>query len=133
MNIPFIGLKKQHEQLKSEILDAVSKVLDHSMFILGEEVKKFEEEIERYCNVKHAVGVNSGTDALFLALKSLGIKKGDEVITVPNSFLATTASIIAAGATPVFVDVKDDMNINPDLIESTITRKTKARKTGGTT
>ena len=126
MNIPYVGLKKQHENLKGEIFDAISKVLDHSIFILGNEIKEFEEKFEKYCKVKYAVGVNSGTDALFFALKSISIKKGDEVITVPNSFLASTSSIIAANAKPVLVDVKEDMNINPDLIEPAITKNTKA-------
>jgi dTDP-4-amino-4,6-dideoxygalactose transaminase len=126
MKIPYVGLRKQHESLKNEILNAISKVLDHSIFIFGEEVKVFEDKFEKYCNVKHAIGVNSGTDALFFALKTIGIKEGDEVITVPNSFLASTSSIIEANAKPVLVDVKEDLNINPDLIESAITKNTKA-------
>ncbi len=126
MYISYVGLKKQHQNLKEEILDAVSKVLDESMFILGEDVKIFERNFEKYCNVKHAVGVNSGTDALFLALRVLNIGTGDEVITVPNSFLSTTSTIVLVGAKPVFVDVKEDMNIDPELIEDKITDKTKA-------
>ena len=126
MKIPYLALDKQHQQLKNELLEAVSKVLDHSMFILGEEVSIFEKNMEKYCQVKHAIAVNSGTDAIFLALKALGIGKGDEVITAPNSFLATAASIVAIGAKPVFVDVREDMNINPSLIEKVVTDKTKA-------
>jgi len=126
MKIPYIGLMQQHENLKGEIISAISSVLDHSMFILGHEVEEFEKKFAQYCGVKYAVGVNSGTDALFLALKSLGIEKDDEVITVPNSFLATASTIIAANAKPIFVDVREDMNINPDLIKSTITKNTRA-------
>jgi len=126
MNIPFVGLKQQHKKIKQEILDAVGKIIDDSYYILGEDVKEFENNFSNYCGVKYTVGVNSGTDALFLAMKSLGISKGDEVITVPNSFLATASSIVATNATPVFVDVRQDMNMNPDLIKGAITNKTKA-------
>jgi dTDP-4-amino-4,6-dideoxygalactose transaminase len=126
MSVNYIGLKEQHKELKDKIQDALLRVLEHSQFILGEEVEEFEENFARYCNVRYAVGVNSGTDALFLALKVLGIGKGDEVITVPNSFISTTSSIIAAGATPVFVDTGDDLNIDPSLIEEKISTKTRA-------
>jgi dTDP-4-amino-4,6-dideoxygalactose transaminase len=126
MKVPFIGLKQQHKKLKQDILNAVSKTIDDSYYILGEDVKEFENNFSKYCGVKYTVGVNSGTDALFLAIKSLDIGKGDEVITVPNSFLATASSIVATNATPVFVDVREDMNINPDLIKDTITNNTKA-------
>lgn len=126
MKIFYVGLKKQHKNLKNEIMNVVSSVLDHSVFILDGEVAQFERKFAEYCGVKYAVGVNSGTDALFLSLKSLDIGKDDEVITVPNSFLATTSSIIAANAKPVFVDIRDDMNINPDLIGPVITKNTKA-------
>lgn len=126
MKIPYVGLKRQQENIKDEIIEAISKVLDHSFFILGDEVIQFEEKMGKYCQVNHTIGLNSGTDALFLALKCLGIGKGDEVITVPNSFLASTSSIVVSEAKPVFVDVKEDMNINPDLIESAITENTKA-------
>lgn len=124
--IPYIDLKSQHLQLKDEIEKAVLKVLTHSNFILGEEVEEFEEKFARYCGLKYAISVNSGTDALFLAMKSLGIGEKDEVITVPNSFLSTTSSIVATGARPVFVDVRDDLNINPELIEGKISDRTKA-------
>ncbi len=126
MKVPFIGLKKQHETIKQEILDAVGKVIDDSYFILGEDVKEFENNFSKYCGVNYAVGINSGTDALILAMKSLNIGKGDEVITAPNSFLSTASSIIAIGGKPVFVDVREDMNINPRLIKDAITENTKA-------
>lgn len=126
LKVPYIDLKKQHFILKKEIFPALTKVFDSTNFILGEEVEKLEKRFAQYCGTKYAVGVNSGTDALFLALKVLNIGSGDEVITAPNSFLATATSIVAAGAKPVFVDVREDQNINPDLIEEKITNRTKA-------
>lgn len=125
-NIPYVNLMNQHVSIKKELMEAVSRVLDRADFILGEDVKRFEEAVAVYCGVKYAVGVNSGTDALFLCLKAYGIKQGDEVITAPNSFLASASVIVACGAKPVFSDVGDDMNINPDCIEEKITSKTKA-------
>ncbi|OGR79521.1 MAG: hypothetical protein A3I11_03890 [Elusimicrobia bacterium RIFCSPLOWO2_02_FULL_39_32] len=126
MKVPYVNLKEQASLLKKEILAKIEKIFKDGDFILGKEVKSLEENFEKYCGVKYAVGVNSGTDALFLALKSLNIGQGDEVITVPNSFLATATSIIASGSKPVFVDVKEDMNIDPNRVESKITKKTKA-------
>ncbi|OGS27834.1 MAG: hypothetical protein A2297_06735 [Elusimicrobia bacterium RIFOXYB2_FULL_48_7] len=126
MKIPYINLKAEHKALKKQILKEVAKVLDSANFILGPEVQEFEKNAAKYCGTKYAVGLNSGTDALFLALKVLGVGPGDEVITAPNSFVASASVIVAVGAVPVFVDVRDDMNINPDLIEEKITSKTKA-------
>ena len=126
MNIKYIGLNEQHQTLRDEIMRAVAGVLDHGMFILGDEVKRFEAELAQYCETRFAVGVNSGTDALVLALLALKIGTGDEVITVPNSFLATASSIVSAGSTPVFVDSGADMNIDPSLIEAAITLRTRA-------
>ena len=120
-----VDLKASYAEIGKEIDSAIKNVLSKTNFILGEEVKIFEEKFADYCRVDYAVGVNSGTDALFLAMKALGIGLGDEVITVPNSFLASTSSIIACGATPVFVDVDEDMNINPDLIPDAINKNTK--------
>jgi dTDP-4-amino-4,6-dideoxygalactose transaminase len=125
-HIPYIDFRRQHLPIRDEILSAIGRVIDHAGFILGEEVEQFEKEIAGYCGTKYAVGVNSGTDALFLSLKAYGIGQGDEVITVPNSFLATTSVIVAVGARPVFVDVADDMNINPELIEEKLTTNTRA-------
>jgi dTDP-4-amino-4,6-dideoxygalactose transaminase len=125
-NIPYVDLQNQHAKLKTELIAAFSAVLDRSDFILGEEVVKFEKNIADYCGTKYAIGLNSGTDALFLCLKAYGIGPGDEVITAPNSFLASASVIVAAGAKPVFVDARYDMNIDPSLIESKITKKTKA-------
>jgi len=125
-NIPYVDLRRQHVPIKDEILHAVGRVIDSAGFILGEEVERFERKVAEYCRTEYAIGVNSGTDALFLSLKAYGIGQGDEVITVPNSFLATASSIVAAGARPVFVDVGDDLNINPELVERKITRSTRA-------
>lgn len=124
--IPYVNLKAQHAELKAPILEAVEKVLDHANFILGDEVSQFEEKLAGYCGTKYAVGVNSGTDALILALKGYGIGEGDEVITAPNSFLATALAIQAVAAKPVFVDIGEYLNIDPNLIEKAITPRTKA-------
>lgn len=126
MNISYVDISAQTKPLKKELLVAIEEVLDHGNFILGKEVQFFEEVFASYCGVRFAVGVNSGTDALFLSLKALGIGRGDEVITVPNSFIATASVIIAAGAKPIFVDVRNDYNIDPCLIELAITPRTRA-------
>ena len=89
---------------------------------MGDEVEKFELSAAKYFGVKHCVGLNSGTDALLFSLSSIGIKPGDEVITTPNSFIASTATIVHLGAIPVFVDVKKDQNINPNKIKEAIIR-----------
>ncbi len=121
-----MNLKEQQKNIKQELLDAVADVLDESYFILGEDVKEFEKRFAGYCGTEYAVGVNSGTDALTLSLKALGVGPGDEVITVSNSFLATASCIAAVGAKPVFVDVLEDMNMNPELIGDAVTGNTKA-------
>jgi len=126
MNIPFVDLSAQHAPIKKEILSAIEKVLDHGQFILGQEVEEFERRFADLCGVSYAVGVNSGTDALILALKALGVGPGDEVITVSNSFVASTGCITLVGATPVFIDVREDYNMDPGLIEKAITGRTKA-------
>lgn len=124
--IPYINLKAQHSGLKGKLFAAVGRVFESSDFILGSEVEKFEKNIAVYCGTKFAIGVNSGTDALFLVLKAYGIGSGDEVITAPNSFLATASVIVATGAIPVFADIRDDLNIDPIEIEKKITKQTKA-------
>ncbi len=122
-----VDLKKQYKLIKKEIDGAIKRVLDSSRFIGGEEVENLEAEIARFSGVKYAIGVNSGTDALFVSLKALGIGKGDEVITTPFTFIATAGVIANCGAKPVFVDIKlDTFNINPSKIEKKITKKTKA-------
>lgn len=123
----FIDLKKEYENLENQIDDAVFNVLCSGNYIGGQEVELFEKELAEYHNVKYAIGVNSGTDALFLSLKALGIGEGDEVITTPFTFIATAGSIVNVGARPVFVDINpEDFNINVNLIEEKITFKTKA-------
>ena len=125
MKIPFLDLSVNDPVLKAELLHAVDTVLTHGRIVLGPEVSEFEEKIAEFCNKKYGVGVNSGTDALYLALRSLGVGPGDEVITTPMSWIATLNAITLCGATPVFVDVREDQNINPDLVEEAISPKTK--------
>jgi dTDP-4-amino-4,6-dideoxygalactose transaminase len=125
--VPFLNLKTQHQALKAEILAAISEVLDSTAFAGGSFVTKFEEEFAAFCHAKHCVGVGNGTDALWFALLALGIKPGDEVITVPNTFIATAEAITYCGATPVFVDVDEETyTMDPSLIERAITPRTKA-------
>lgn len=123
----FLDLEKQYKTIKKEIDLAVKRVLDSGRFIGGKEIENFEEEIAGFCSTKYAIGVNSGTDALFLSLKAVGIKKGDEVITTPFSFIATAEVIAALDAKPVFVDIDSKtFNIDSSKIEEVITKKTKA-------
>lgn len=126
VRVPYINLALQHQAIKPQLLKAVEKVLDHGGFILGPEVSAFEERFAAYCGTRYAVGVDNGTSALFLTLQSLGIGPGDEVITATNSFLASASCIALIGARPVLVDVRDDYNIDPNLIEAAITAHTKA-------
>jgi dTDP-4-amino-4,6-dideoxygalactose transaminase len=127
MNISFIDLEKQYEEIKKEIKIGLEAVFRKSNFILGEEVRKFEEEFARYCGVKFAVGVNSGTDALFLGLLSLGIGKGDEVIVPAFTYIATSLAVSYTQAKPVFVDIEEDtFNLDVKKIERAITPRTKA-------
>jgi dTDP-4-amino-4,6-dideoxygalactose transaminase len=127
MTIPMVDLRVQYEAIKEEINDAVIGVLQSTHFILGPQVKALEEEIAQYHGVKHAVAVASGTDALHLALLAAGIKRGDEVITTPFTFIATAEAISYVGAVPVFVDIKpDSFNIDISKIAPSITKKTKA-------
>jgi len=123
----FFDLSKQYSILEKEIDSAVKKVMQDSYFIGGKEVQDFEQEIAQFCNVKYCAGMNSGTDALFLALKVLGIKEGDEVITTPFTFIATAEVIANCQAKPVFVDIDPKtFNIDASKIEEKITDKTKA-------
>lgn len=127
MNISFLDLKAQYKTIKPEIDQAIKKVIKNQIFVLGPELKAFEKEFAKYLGIKYAVGVNSGTDALILSLLSLGIGKGDEVITPANSFIATTAAIVLTGAKPVLVDCKQDTyQIDIKQVEEAITKKTKA-------
>lgn len=125
--IPLLDLKAQYSSIKAEIDDAVLSVLASGEYILGRNVRAFEDEFAAYCGGGECVAVNSGTSALHLAFLAAGIGPGDEVITTPMTFIATAAAIDYAGATPVFVDVDDATgNIDPSLIEQKITSRTKA-------
>lgn len=126
-NIPFIDLKAQYLSIKEEIDTAISKVLESSQFILGDEVAAFEEAFAAYCGARYGIAVNSGTSALHLALLAVGIGPGDEVITVPFTFVATVAAIEYTGARPVFVDIEPrSYTIDVNQIENKITKRTKA-------
>ncbi len=103
--IPFVDLKAQYASIKTEVNAAIQGVLDSCQFTLGSEVAAFEEEFAAYCQAKHGIGVNTGTSALHLALLAANIGPGDEVITVPFTFVATVSAIHYTGATPVFVDI----------------------------
>lgn len=123
----FLDLKAQYKSIKKEVDQAIQGVLDNTSFILGEEVEKLEKEIAKYCGVRYAVGVNSGTDALLLSLMALDIKERDEVITTPFTFIATAEVIALLKAKPVFVDINPKtFNVDPTKIEEKITKKTKA-------
>ena len=126
MNIKYVDLKKDFQANKKKILNIIDRTLSTGEWVGGREIDLFEKNIRSYKKTKYAVALNSGTDALTLSLHLLGVKKGDEVITTPNSFIASTAVITHLGAKPVFVDVLDDQNINPELIKKKITKKTKA-------
>jgi dTDP-4-amino-4,6-dideoxygalactose transaminase len=127
MKVPFLDLKTQYQTIKPEIQTALNEVLENTAFAGGPFVAKFEKEFAAFCECKHAVGVGSGTDALWLALLALGVGKGDEVITVPDTFIATAEAITYCGAEPVFVDIEEsNYNMNPALLKKAITKKTKA-------
>ena len=125
--IPWALPLAQYQAHRSSIQSAITRVLESGMYILGEEVRSFERDFASYCEIPHAIGVASGTDAIILALKAIGIGPGDEVITVSHTALATVAAVIACGAVPVLVDVDPTYyTIDPGCIEGAITRQTKA-------
>lgn len=124
--ISWVDIRSQYTSKKDEILALVDKAFYDAEFVNSKSVDLLEEEIAAYVGVKYAVCLNSGTDALIFAMRGLGIGPGDEVITPPNSFIASTSSIVHIGATPIFVDVAEDQNIDPSKIEAAITPKTKA-------
>jgi dTDP-4-amino-4,6-dideoxygalactose transaminase len=125
--IPFLDLKAQYGSIKAELDEAVLKVLASGRYILGDEVAAFEREFASYCGARHAIAVNTGTSALHLSLLAAGVGPGDEVITVPFTFVATVSAICYAGARPVFVDIDPiSFNMDPDKLEAAITPGTKA-------
>lgn len=125
-NVPYVNFPAQYAEERTDILACVEDVFSRGEFIGGALIDQLEAELAELCGTRHAVTLNSGTDALILAMKVLGIKPGDEVITPPNSFLASAASIALIGARPVFVDVKPDQNIDPAAVEAAITPRTVA-------
>jgi dTDP-4-amino-4,6-dideoxygalactose transaminase len=130
--VPFLDLTRQYERIQEEVLSAQKRVFEKGRFILGEGVSNLEEEFARYCGVRYGVGVGSGTDALFLALKAAGIGEGDEVVTVSHSFVATAFAISLAGAMPVFIDIDPETStMDPNALEDFLKkRKRKGRGRG---
>ena len=127
MTVKLLDLVPQYESIRDEIRAAIDEVLSTQQFILGKRVEELEAEIARYCGVRHAVGVASGTDALLLSLMALGVKEGDEVITTPYTFFSTVSSITRLGARPVLADIDPrTYNIDPGRVAKLITRRTRA-------
>jgi UDP-2-acetamido-2-deoxy-ribo-hexuluronate aminotransferase len=126
MKMPFLDLTRQYASIKTEIDDCIEQVVRSGVYIGGEQVRSFEGEIARYCGTEHAVSMSSGTDALLASLMAIGVGSNDEVITTPFTFISTAEVILFLGARPVFVDIEQDSyNIDPELIESNITERTK--------
>ncbi len=119
-------LKISNKNQQKSLINAFKKVLNHGQFFLGPEVREFEKKISSFLKSRYSIGVASGSSALYLSLRACGIGPGDEVITTPLSWIITSNAISSCGAVPIFVDVKDDLNINEKLIEKSITKKTKA-------
>jgi len=127
MNIPFVSFEPMHQEIEAEILSKFKAVFEKNSFIQGTEVKQFEEEFAAYCGAKYCIGCGNGLDALYLVLRAYGIGTGDEVIIPSNTYIATALAVTYAGAMPIFVEPDlATYNIDPKLIESAITEKTKA-------
>src|SRR5438876_2030259 len=127
MKIPLLDLQAQYVSLRAPLLSAMERLMDAQQFILGSEVAALEKEIAEYSQVRHAIGCASGSDALLLALQSLGVGPGDEVVTTPHSFFATASAITRLGARPVFVDIDPcTYNMNETLVAEAITKRTRA-------
>jgi len=124
--VRFVDMPTHYKSLKTEILEIVDEVLSRGDVVLREDLRRFEEESASFVGTKYAIGLNSGTDALFLSLRAAGVSTGDEVITVAHTFVATVAAIIHNGATPILVDVGEDFNMDMDTLEEVITPNTKA-------
>ncbi len=125
-HVPYVNFRAQYDDEKGEIHKVVEKVFSAGEFVGGAGVGVLEEELAAYIGVRQVVALNSGTDALILGMRALGLGPGDEVITPPNSFVASTAAIVAVGARPVFADVRDDQNIDPQAVAAAITPRTRA-------
>lgn len=123
--VRFVGYKQQYKKYKKEFDNVFEEIMSNGDFILRRHLKEFEEQIARYVGTKYAIGVNTGTDALYLSCHSLGFGPGDEIITVSHTFVATVGAIVQCGATPVLVDIGEDYNIDVERIEKSITPKTK--------
>jgi len=126
MRIPYVDIGAQYAQERDELLPIIDRVLSSGGYVGGDAIDELEMRLGALCGVRHAVMVNSGTDALILALRALGVGDGDEVITAPNSFIASTAAIVHVGAAPVFADVLPDQNIDPERVAAAVTPRTKA-------
>lgn len=124
--VRYVDFPAQFEQEKAELREVFESVFGRGEFVGGAAIEALEAELAAFIGVRHVVALNSGTDALIFGLKAMGIGPGDEVITPPNSFVASTAVIVAVGATPVFADVRDDQNIDPRAIAAAITPRTRA-------
>lgn len=124
--VPFVDLKLQFTFLEEKLTNAFLNVGRSGNYILGDAVESFEKKVATFCGVQHAIGVANGSDALFLILKALNVGQGDEIIIPTNSFIASAWVVVAAGATPVFVDVSDDLNLDPGALKNAITSRTKA-------
>ena len=124
--VPYSALATEAALVKAELMQAVENVLDSGRYIMGPEMTAFEREFAEYCQTKFAAGVANGTCALHLVLRGLGLAEGDEVITAPNSFVASASSIALAGAKPVFVDISDDGNLDPQKLADAISSRTRA-------
>ena len=125
MKIPYVNLAAQWKREKKDLLNIIGTTLKNDNWVGGKNIEKFEKQISKLCNTKYAASLNSGTDALTFALHLLGVSRGDEVITTPNSFIASVSVIVHLGARPIFVDVLSDQTMDPKLLENAITKKTK--------
>jgi dTDP-4-amino-4,6-dideoxygalactose transaminase len=124
--VPYTFFQGKNGPIREKLVQAFESVLDSGRYIMGPETQEFEKEFAGYCETARAVGMADGTSALHIVLRALGIGPGDEVITAPNSFIASAASIDLVGATPVFADVREDLNIDPAKVEAAITERTRA-------
>ncbi len=124
--VPYVDLGAQYAEERDELLPLVDRMLASGAYVGGAAIDELEARLAKLCHVRHAVALASGTDALILAMRALGLGPGDEVITPPNSFVASTAAIVHVGATPVFADIRDDQNIDPERVAAAVTPRTRA-------